>query len=98
VSKRPEPKSRLKSIAGTVPWLALARGGMIVGKRWSALSSKERARLSQLVRESRGRASNLSAKQRAELRKLARKLDVKGMGRELLPLVRGGRGRRRKRP
>jgi hypothetical protein len=74
----------------------LLRGGVIVGKRWTALSSKERARLAQLVRDSRGRLDNLTAKQRSELRKLVGKLDMKGMGRELLPLVRGGRrtGRR----
>jgi hypothetical protein len=46
------------------------------------------------VTESRGRVSNLSLKQRAELRKLARKLDLKGMGRELWPLFRGSRGSR----
>jgi hypothetical protein len=75
----------------------LLRGGMIVGKRWSALSAKERARLAQLVRESRGRMGNLSTRQRLELRKLARKLDLRGMSRELMPLVRGGKRPRRRR-
>lgn len=86
----------MKSTVEAVPWAVLLRGGAIVGKRWTALSTKERARLAQLVRESRGRVSNLSVKQRVELRKLARKLDLKGLGRELLPLVRGGRGRKRR--
>ena len=62
---------------------------MIVGKRWNALSGKERARLAELLRQSRGRTSNLSAKQRLELRKLAGKLDLKGMARELTSLWRG---------
>jgi hypothetical protein len=31
-----------------------------------------------------------------ELRKLARRLDLKGMGRELIALKRGGRGRKRR--
>jgi hypothetical protein len=86
----------VKRTVGALPWAVLLRGGAIVGKRWTALSAKERAQLAQLMRESRGRVSNLSAKQRLELRKLGRKLDLKGMGRELLPLVRGGRrgGRR----
>jgi hypothetical protein len=96
VSKQRAPKSRVKSTVGAVPWAVLLRGGAIVGKRWTALSAKERAQLAQLVRQSRGRVSNLSAKQRIELRKLARKLDLKGMSRELLPLVRGGRGRGRR--
>jgi hypothetical protein len=97
VAKRSESKSLIKSTVGAVPWLTLTRAAMIVSRRWNALSAKERAHLAQLVTESRGRVSNLSLKQRAELRKLARKLDLKGMGRELWPLFRssrGGRGRR----
>jgi hypothetical protein len=97
VSHDHESKSRLKRTVAAVPWLALVRGTMIVGKRWTALSSKERARLAELVRQSRGRMSNLSVKQRLELRRLAHKLDLKGLGGELMPLVRGGRGRKHKR-
>lgn len=90
-------KSKLKSAPRAVPWAVLLRGGMIVGKRWTALSAKERARLTQLVRESHGRVGNLSVKQRLELRKLARKLDLTGISRELLPLVRsGGRAAKRR--
>jgi hypothetical protein len=70
---------------------------MVVGRRWTALSAKDRARLVELVRESRGRVGNLSVKQRLELRKLAGRLDLKGMARDLLPVVRGGRGRGRRR-
>jgi hypothetical protein len=92
-----ESESRLKRGAQAVPWALLLRGGMIVGKRWSALSSKERARLAQLLRESRGRVGNLSTRQRLELRKLARKLDLRGVGRELMPLVRRGKRSRRRR-
>jgi hypothetical protein len=49
------------------------------------------------VRRSRGRTGNLSTKERKELRKLVQKLDLRGAGRELMPLVRGGkrRGKRR---
>ena len=79
-----------------VPWAMLARAGMVVGERWSALSAKDRARLARLLRGSRGRLGNLNAKERNELRKLVRRLDLKGAGRELVPLLRGG-GRRRKR-
>lgn len=92
---RRESKSLVKSTVGAVPWLTLARAAMIVSKHWNALSMKERSQLAQLIGESRGRASNLSLKQRAELRKLARKLDIKGMSRELWPLVRGGKRARR---
>lgn len=87
--------SKLKRTAQAVPWAALLQGGVIVVRRWAALSAKERARFTELVRESRGRVSNLSVKQRLELRRLAHKLDPKGMGRELIALKRGGRGRGR---
>lgn len=75
------------------------QGTVIVGRRWAALSEKERTRLTELLRRSRGRIGNLSVKERLELRRLAHKLDVKGMGRELAPLVlrkRSQRGRRRR--
>jgi hypothetical protein len=89
-------ESKLKRRVKVVPWAVLLQGGVILGRRWAALSAKERERLTRLVRKSGGRVSNLSVKERLELRKLARKLDVKGMGRELLPLVRGKRrGKRR---
>jgi hypothetical protein len=95
VSKRQESKSLVKRTAGAVPWAVVVRAVMIVGKHWNALSGKDRERLAELLAQSRGRVGNLSVKQRLELRKLARKLDLKGMGSELLPLVRRGkRGRK----
>ncbi len=95
--KRSESTSVVKSTIAAVPWLALSRAAMIVSRHWNALSSKERANLTQLVGESRGRASNLTSRQRAELRKLAGKLDLLGMGRELFALRGGARKRGRKR-
>jgi hypothetical protein len=89
--------SKLKRTAKAVPWAALLQGTVIVGRRWAALSAKERARFTELVRESRGRIGNLSVRERLELRKLAHKLDVKGMSRDLMLLARGKRSRRRKR-
>jgi hypothetical protein len=77
-------------------WSLLARAGLVVARRWTALSGKERARLATLLRNWRGRTSNLSTRERVELRKLVRKLDLKSASRELMPLLRGG-GRRRKR-
>jgi hypothetical protein len=69
--------------------------GVVIGKRWTALSQKERERLTALVRTSGGRPGNLSTGERKELQKLVGKLDLRGAGRELLPLVRGGRRKRR---
>ena len=74
----------------------LLQGVLVVGRRWKGLSSKDRERIKELLSESGGRVNSLSAKQRKELRKLAGKLDLKGMSRELMSL-RAGRGRRGRR-
>jgi hypothetical protein len=88
-------KSKLQRVRG-VPWALLLQMGLVVGKRWRALSSKDRERLARLARESQGRPSNLSAKQRKELRKLVGKLDLKRAGRELVLLTRARRRRKRR--
>ena len=86
--KSSSPAGRVKAL----PWAALLQGAVVVGRRWKGLSPKDRERIKELLAESGGRVNRLSAKQRKELRKLAGKLDLKGMGRELVAL-RGGRGR-----
>jgi len=91
----PKPKqSRAKSKqsrAKALPWAVMLQAAMVVGRRWVALSKKDRERLTRLVRESRGRLGNLSARERSELRRLVGELDVNRMGRELLPVLRAGR-------
>jgi hypothetical protein len=95
--KPQSPKSKTARVKA-LPWAALLRVGFAVGRRWRALSDRDRARLSELVRRSRGRLHNLSSGERRELRKLARKLDLRGMGNELRGLLRGKRrGKCRKR-
>ena len=91
------PSKRERAVSGlkAVPWTLLLQVGLVLDRRWRRLSEKERARLLRLLRESRGRLDRLSAKQRDEMRKLVRKLDLIGGGRELLPLVRERRARRR---
>ena len=88
--------SRLKAL----PWAALLQAGVTFGQRWRSLSEKDRARLSELLRArvalQHGRPGKLSSKERDELRRLVRKLDVKAIGRDMLPLMRGGRRRRRR--
>jgi hypothetical protein len=89
--RSPSKGARLKAL----PWAALAQAALAFGERWRALSDRDRARVKELLRESRGRLGNLSAREREDLRKVVRKLDLKGVGREMLPLVRGGRRKRR---
>ena len=97
-SSKPVQESRIKRAFRAVPWITLAQVTVIVGRRWGALSAKERARMTELVRRSGGRIGNLSVRERMELRKLAHKLDLRGMGREFLALrrVRSRRARRRR--
>ena len=80
-----------------LPWAILLQAGLVIGKRWRALSEKDRARLARLLRDTGGRPGNLRPKERKELRKLAGKLDLKGASRELLGVARPRRGRRGRR-
>ena len=77
--------------AKALPWAVLLQVGVAVGRRAARLSSSERERLLGLIRESGGRLGRLSDRDRKELRKLARKLDLRGMGDELRPLIRRAR-------
>jgi hypothetical protein len=71
-----------------LPWALMLQGGLVVGRRVSDLSARDRARLAQLLRQSRGWPARLGERDRAELRKLLGKLDIRAMSSELLPLVR----------
>jgi hypothetical protein len=88
-------KSKLDR-AKDLPWLMMLQGAVVLGRRWTALSEKDRARLTRILRDSGGRMGRLSAKERAELRRLAGKLDLKGASRELM-LIRAARRSRKRR-
>jgi hypothetical protein len=90
----PKKKSRTEAVKGAVPWAELAQGGIAIGSRWRRLSRKERERMIGLLRESRGRLTMLSAKERKDLRRLAGKLDLLGLARELDGIARSWRKRR----
>jgi hypothetical protein len=69
----PAGRDRLKAL----PWALVLQAGLVVGKRWRALSTSDRARIARLLRDSGGRPANLRPKERKELRKLAGKLDLR---------------------
>jgi hypothetical protein len=99
VSKSSKHSGQSKSKLGRVkdvPWALLLQIGVVLGKRWRALSAKDRARLTELTRESRGRFGNLSAKERKELKKLVGKLDPKRTARDVVLLTRARRWRKRR--
>ena len=90
-----QDKSKLERVKD-LPWALLLQMGLVLGKRWRSLSAKDRARLAELTRESRGLLGNLSAKERKELKKLVGKLDPKRTARDLVLLTRARRWRKRR--
>ena len=85
------------SCSSRCPCAELLQGTIAAASRWIRLS-KERARLLDLLVESKGVLTRLSPKERKELRRLLGKLDLAGLSRELSGLARdwrkrGGRGR-----
>jgi hypothetical protein len=97
VSRRTAARTSKLDRVRALPWVAVLQGAVVIGRRWRALSAKDRARLTGLARDSHGRLGNLSTKERAELRRLVGKLDLSGIGRELFGLARRGRRRRGRR-
>ncbi|TMK40873.1 MAG: hypothetical protein E6G56_05620 [Actinobacteria bacterium] len=77
-----------------LPWAVLLDAGVVLGRRWNALSGRERKRLGELLLATRGQMANLSVRERAELRRLVKKLDLAAAGRELVPFANRLRGKR----
>ena len=79
-----------------VPWLVVIQAAMAAREHWGVLTPRERTELARLLKSTRGRTANLTAKEKAELRRLVGRLDLPGLGKDLLPVVaRGGRKKRR---
>jgi hypothetical protein len=81
-----------------IPWLALLEIIRAGKTHWDELDPRDRRRLVELLRRSKGRAQNLSAGERRELRDLARRLELLRFGRNaataaLMGQRRGRRGR-----
>lgn len=87
----PPPRDRLKAI----PWALLAEAAMIARNRWTRLTPGEREHLLAVLRKSRGRPGNLDARERRDFRRMAEKLDLPGVVREVEPLRRRWLGARR---
>jgi hypothetical protein len=87
--------AKLKRVKA-LPWAVLLQGATLAARRWRTLSTKDRGRITELLRRSRGVPGNLSVRERVELRKLIGKLDLKAAGRDLLSLFSARRKRRRR--
>jgi hypothetical protein len=77
-----------------IPWLLVFEAVMMARERWRGLPAKDRVRLNELTRKSRGRPLSLTREERAEFRRIAAGLDLFGMAREFVPMGRR-MGRRR---
>ncbi len=81
-----------------VPWFIVAQAALAANAHWKQLEPGDRARLTQLLKRSKGLPANLSAKEREEVRLLIGRLDLATLGRELVPFaMRGARRRGRRR-
>ena len=85
------PKIPLKG----APWLLVIQAAIKARDHWDVLTPAERTDLARLLRSTKGRPSNLTAHEKAELRRLVGRLDLPGLGKDLLPLASKHRGRKR---
>jgi hypothetical protein len=88
-----------RGITRTVPWtrlLTLARAAPLLKRHWDKLTPAERRDLQRLARKSKGRPSNLTLKERVHLRRIVRKLELRGLGRDLASLASPLPARRRR--
>jgi len=78
-----------------VPWFVVFEVLRAGKEHWDQLDPKDRTRLVELMRKSKGRASNLDADERTELRMIARRLQLIRFGRNAATAAfmgrRGGR-------
>jgi hypothetical protein len=82
-----------------LPWLLLFEAARSVHSHVNEnLSPRERRRVAEILRGSRGLPQNISRSDRDELKRIAKKLDPGQLARDIGPqLLRAGAGRRRRR-
>jgi hypothetical protein len=78
-----------------VPWAVLLELMVLTRDHWQKLTPGERAHLAALLRKSRARPGKLTPGERRDVRRLAGKLDLPMLGRNLGPLARRLRPRPR---
>ena len=78
-----------------VPWALLFEALVVARDHWQKLTPGEHAHLVALLRKSHGRPGHLTPGERREVRRLATKLDLPTLGRNLAPVARRLRPRRR---
>ena len=75
-----------------IPWMLLLELAQVAREHWNKLTPGERAHVTALIKKSGGRPGNLTARDKDDVKRLVGKMDVPGMGRDLLPHARKLRG------
>ncbi len=66
-----------------VPWLLVLAAIQVLYDHWQRLERKDRTRVSEILRDSRGLPHRMSQKERRELVDIARRFDHIALGRDL---------------
>ena len=72
----------------TIKWAVLFDALAVAREHWEKLTPGERAHLAALIKKSRARPGNLTPAERRDVRRLAAKLDLPALGRNLAPVAR----------
>jgi hypothetical protein len=87
--------SRSRFSARTLPWALAGQAALVLRDHWRSVSPADRARLAELVKQSKGRPMHLTPQQRQEVTNIIKRADIPGLGRDLAPIATRQKGRRR---
>jgi hypothetical protein len=89
----PSPRSLLR--LRLLPWWLLYELANAASNQWRELEDADRERLRYLLGKSRGWPGNLTRRERDEVAQIAAQLDLRRLGRDVMPRVVERRLRRR---
>lgn len=78
-----------------LPWALVLQFAMAAREHWGALPPKDRERLREIVKRTKGRPQALTPGDRADLRQIAGSADLPGLARRIAVARGRGLGRRR---
>ena len=81
---RSKPKS---ATARTFHFMLLGQAVVVLRDHWQSIPAADRARLTELVKASKGRPMHLTPQQRTELTAIVKRADIPGLSRDLAPLA-----------
>ena len=70
-----------------LPWLMIGQAAMVARDHWQKMDPADRARATELLKQSKLRPAGLTPAQRKELTEIVRRADLKKLGRDLAPLA-----------